>query len=161
MEGYLEEFHCRKEVFNQFRASKFIKKASKAFKMQYTLHKQEEWKSDPASNSLSVPATHRHVDEGQWQIMSKIPQHSLDELDLNFVQMHLLNHFSDHISQLGSMFNATSKLAPRAMTNQKQVYRRSNCDEGAFKMMQRYPKSRCFRIASWMQNIENILLMTK
>jgi len=48
MENYLEEFHCHKDVFCRFRASKSTKKVSEALKKQLTLDKQEERESDPA-----------------------------------------------------------------------------------------------------------------
>jgi hypothetical protein len=98
------------------------------------LDKQEEWESDPAWNNLSAAAKRRWVDEDKTQIESEIAQHLVDESDFNFVRMHLLNHFSDHICQLGNLFNVSSELPEKAMMDYKQVYRQSNRHEAAFQM---------------------------
>jgi hypothetical protein len=68
MENYLEEFHCHKDVFSRFRASKSTKKVQEALKKQLALDKQEERKSDPPWNNLSVAAKCCHVDEDKMQI---------------------------------------------------------------------------------------------
>jgi len=48
MENYLEQFHCHKDVFSRFRASKCTKKVLEASIKQLTFNKQEEWESDHA-----------------------------------------------------------------------------------------------------------------
>jgi len=83
------------------------------------LDKQEERESDPAWNNLSVAAKRRRVDEDKTQIESDIAQHLVDESDFNFVKMHLLNHFSDHIRQLGNLLNVSSELPEKAMMDLK------------------------------------------
>jgi len=103
MENYLEEFHHPKDVFSRFRASESTKKVPEALKRQLTMDKQEEWESDAAWNNLFAAAKHSRVDEDKTQIESDIAQHLVDESDFNFVKMHLLNHFSDHIRQLGNV----------------------------------------------------------
>jgi hypothetical protein len=103
IENYLEEFHCQKDIFSRFCSSKSTKKVLDTLKMQLTLDKQEEWESDPTWNKLSATANHRHVDEDKTQIGSEIAQHLVDKLVFNFVKMHLLNHFSDHIRQFGNL----------------------------------------------------------
>jgi len=110
MENYLEEFHCHKDVFSRFRASISTKKATEALKKQLTLDKQEERESDPTWNNLSATAKRRLVDEDKMQIESESAQYLVHESDFNFVKMHLLNHFSDHIRQLGNLSNISSEL---------------------------------------------------
>jgi hypothetical protein len=117
MENYLEEFHLHKDVFSRFRASKTTKKVSEALKKQLTLDKQEERESDPAWNNLSAAAKRRRIDEDKMQIESEIAQHLVDESDFNFVKMHLLKHFSDHICQLGNLLNISSEMPDKAIIN--------------------------------------------
>jgi hypothetical protein len=74
------------------------------------LDKQEEWESDPAWNNLSAAAKHHRVDEDKMPVESEIAKHLVDESDFNFVKMHLMTHFSDHIRQLGSLSNSSSEL---------------------------------------------------
>jgi len=83
-----------------------------------------------------VAAKHRRIDEDKTLIESDIAQYLVDELDFDFAKMHLLNHFSDHIRQLGNLLNASSELPERAMMDLKQVYRQSNRHEAAFQIVQ-------------------------
>jgi hypothetical protein len=55
------------------------------------------------------------------QIKSKIAQHLVDESDFNFVMMHLLNHYSDHVCQLGNRLNISFELQETAMMDLKHV----------------------------------------
>ena len=145
MENYLEEFHRHKDVFSRFRASKSTKKVSEALKKQLTLDKQEERESDPAWNNLSAAAKRRRVDEDKTQIESEIAQHLVDESDFNFVKMHLLNHFSDHIRQLGNLLNVSSELPEKAMMDLKQAYRQSNRHEAAFQILRTKARKEVFQ----------------
>jgi len=72
MENHLEEFHCQKDVFSRFRASKSTKNVLEALKKLLTLDKQEERESDPTWNNLSVAAKRRRVDEEKTKIESEI-----------------------------------------------------------------------------------------
>jgi hypothetical protein len=56
------------------------------------------------------------------QIKSEIAQYLVDESDFQFVIMHLLNHSSDDIRQLGNLFNVSSELPETARMNLKQAY---------------------------------------
>jgi len=46
--------------------------------------------------------------------------------------MHLLNHFSDHIRQLGNLLNVNSELPVKEMMDLKQPYRKSKRHEAMF-----------------------------
>jgi len=135
MENYLEEFHHHKDVFSRFRASKSTKQVLEALKKQLTLEKQEERESDPAWNILSADAKRRCIDEDETQIDSEIAQHLVDESDFNFVKMHLLDHFSDHICQLGNLWNVSSELPEKAMMDLTQAYWQSNHHEAALQIL--------------------------
>jgi len=136
LENYLEKFHCLKSIFHRLRASESTKKISEDLKKQLTLDKQEKRESDPTWNNLSAAAKCRHVDEDNTQIESEIAQNHLEESDFNFVEMHLLNHYSDHICQLGNLFNERSELTEKAMMNLKQAYQQSNRHDAGFHILQ-------------------------
>jgi len=110
MENYLQEFHCHNDISSRFCASKSTKITSEAKKKYLTLDKQKERESDPAWNNLSMAAEHCRVDEDKTQIELEIAQHLVEESDFNFVKMHFLNHFSDHIRQLANLLNGSSEL---------------------------------------------------
>jgi hypothetical protein len=80
------------------------------------------------------------------QIESEIAQHFVNESDLNFVKMHLLNHFSDHICQLHNLLNVTSELPEKVMMYFKEAYRQSNPHKVTF--CERKHKKKCFSIDS-------------
>jgi len=122
MENYLEEFHCHKNVFIPFHASKSTKRVSESLNKNIPLHIQVEQKSDPTWNNLSAAPQRRHIDEDKMQIESEIAQHLADESDFNFLMKHLLQHFSDYICQLGNLLNVSSELPEKAMMDIKQVY---------------------------------------
>jgi len=131
MVNYLDECYRHNDVFSQFRTIKSAKKVLEALKNQLTIDKQEEQKRDPARNNLSVDAKRRDVDEDNVQIESEIALHLANESDFNFVKMHLLNHFSDHIRQLGNLWNVSSNVPHKAVMDLTQAYRQSNCHEAA------------------------------
>jgi len=119
MEKYPDVYHLHKDVFSRFCASESTKKVSESLTMQLTFDKQKEQKSDPAWDNHSVAATRCCVHEDKMQMQSDIAQHVVDESDFNFVKMHLLNHFSEHILQLGNLFNASFELPERLMMDFK------------------------------------------
>jgi len=145
MENYLEEFHYHKDVFSRFRTSKSTKKVSEALKKQLTLDKQEERGSDPTWNDLSVAAKRSHVDENKMQIESEIAQHLVNKSDFNFVKMHLLSHFSDHICQLGNLLNVSSELPEKAIMHLKQADQQSNCHEAAILIVRMKAQKKVFQ----------------
>jgi len=135
MENYVEEFHRHKDVFSQFRASKSTKKALESLKKQLTLDKQDKQESQPAWNYLAVAAKRNQFDEDKMQIESEIEQHHVEESNFNFGKMRLLNHFSDHILQLGNLIDASSELPGRVMMDLEQAYQQSNRNEAAFHIL--------------------------
>jgi len=135
MENHLEDFDHHKDVFSWFCASKSSKMVLEALKKQLIFNKLEELDSDPAWNTLCVAAKRCCVDKDKLQIESEIAQHLVDELDFTFVKMLLLNHFSDHIRQLGNLINVCSKLPEKAIIDLKQVYWQLDRLEAAFQII--------------------------
>jgi len=145
MEHDPEEFHCHKDAFGVFSASKSTNKISEALKKQHTLDKQEEPESGPTWNNHSEAAKRCSVDEDETQIEAEIAQYLVDESDSNFVKMHLLNHFSDHICQLGNLLNASSELPERVMMDVKQAYRQSNRHDASFQIFRTKARKEVFQ----------------
>jgi len=144
-EIYLQEFHCHNDIFSRFRTSKSTKKVLEALKLQLTLVKQEERESDPAWNIPSAAAKHSCVDEDKTQIKLETAQYLVHQSDFNFVKMHLLNHRSDDIHQLGYLVNVSSELAGTAMMDLKQAYRQSTCHEAAIQIFKTKSRNKVFQ----------------
>jgi len=102
MQYYLEEFHCHKDVLSWFLASYSTKQDSEGLKHQLILDNHEVWEINPDCKNLSTTAMCVCVSEDIAKIQSEIAQHAVNELDFNFVTMHLLNHFFDSICQLSN-----------------------------------------------------------
>jgi len=132
IENDLEEFNHHEDVLSRFRASKSTLMVSDVWKKQLTLDKQEERESEPIWNNLFAPVQRHSVDQDKMRRVSKIAQNLADESDFNFVKMHLLNDFSDHICKLGNPLNASSELPEKAIMDYEHVYRQSNSHDAAF-----------------------------
>jgi len=59
--------------------------------------------------------------------------------------MHLLNHFSDHIRQLGNLWDVSSELLEGVMMDLQQVYQPSNGHEAAFPMLRMIAQKEVFQ----------------
>jgi len=121
MEKYLEELHHHKDVFSQFRTSQSTEKVTEAWKKHHTLDKQTEQESDPTWTNLSVAAKQHHVDEDTMQMKSEILQCLVDKSDFNFVKMHPLHHFIEHVHQLRNLSNASSEVPQTSMMDLQHV----------------------------------------
>jgi hypothetical protein len=106
-----------------------------SIKKQHTLDTPLPQKSDPAWNNLSAAAKHHCSDEVATQIESEIAQHLVNELDFNFVKMHLVNHVSDPIRQRGNLLNVSSELPDQEAMNFKQAYQQLTFHETTFQIL--------------------------
>jgi len=59
--------------------------------------------------------------------------------------MHLRNHFSDHIRQLGNLLNVSSELPDKAMMDHKEAYRHSDQHEAAFQILRKKAQKEVFQ----------------
>ena len=79
------------------------------------------------------------------QTKSEIEQHLVDESDFNFVKMHLLNQFSDHIRQLGNLLNISSELPENAVMDLEQAYQQSNLHDATFQILRTKAREEVFQ----------------
>ena len=61
------------------------------------------------------------------------------------MKMHILNHFSEHIHQLGNHLDVSSKLSAKAMTDLKQAYQQSNGPKSAFQIVRTKDQKKVFQ----------------
>ena len=92
-----------------------------------------------------MAAERRRVDQNRTQTELEIALHLVNESDFNFVKMHLLNHFSNHIRQLGNLLNVTSVHPEKVMVDLKQAYLQSNCQEAAFQVSRTNARQEAFQ----------------
>jgi hypothetical protein len=77
---------------------------------QLALDIEDELESGPAWNDLSMAAKRHRIDDYKAQVKAEFAQHLLDESDVIFVKMDLLNHIADHIRRLGNLLHVNSEL---------------------------------------------------
>jgi len=78
------------------------------------------------------------------QIKGKIEQHLVNESDFNFLMMHFLNHFCDHIYPLGNLLNVSSELPEKAIMDLRQAHQQSNRHKAAFQILQMCARKEVF-----------------
>lgn len=122
MENYLEQSHCQKDVHCSFGGSKSTKIVLEASKRQLTFDTQQAWETDPAWNNISATAKHCRILADIMQIEPETAQHLVDQSDFYFVIIYLLNHFPDHIQQVGNFQNIWFELPETAMMDHKHWY---------------------------------------
>jgi len=132
----LGDVHCQTVDFRPVSKSKSGRQVSVVLSTQHTFDTQGEHEAKPGSNNPSTAAKSRPLDEAEIQIKSEIAQHLVNELDVNFVNLHLLNFFSYNIQQLGNLLNPVSEHPERACIEHKLLYQQPNCVEATFLTIQ-------------------------
>jgi len=145
MAQYQEGFFCHKDVFSRFHVSISATTNSEALRKQICFNKREEQESDPTWNNLGVSAKHRHIDHNKMEMGKLFTHHLGDISDFNFLKMHLLNHFSDHIWQLGNLGNASAELPERTMMDLNHVYWQWHHHEVAWWILRTNAQQEVFR----------------
>jgi hypothetical protein len=116
-----------------------------ALNTQPPLDKQKVQESDCSLKNFCMAKKYHHVDENKTQIKSDIAHHLVDESDFELLNMHLLNHFSNHICRIGKPFNVLSELPEQGMLDFKQAYQHSSCHEPAFRILQMKGRNKVFQ----------------
>jgi len=97
MQEYLDRFHRMKDIFLKFRVSKRTR--AKGDKQRKELRHQRAQSNMRVAPSKRCRRLGHNRDEENEPRMDMIHTES----DFNFVKMHLLSHFSDHIRQFGNI----------------------------------------------------------
>jgi hypothetical protein len=129
MEGYLANFHCSKEVFACFCATKSKKTVAEALRKQQSKDLRLGRESEPGWRSLWNTAKTHRIEQDRQTIKFEVQANLSEKSDFNFIRMHLLTHFSHHIRPLGDLSNVSSKLPEHAMMDIKGACPISNRNE--------------------------------
>jgi len=102
MEKYMQQFHKTKDVFLRYRAGKVAKAkadmVSKGLNTQTTAHRLEE-----KANRCTAAQKARALAEDREEHTYLVNQALVEDSHFNFPKIHLLMHWSDQISQYGSL----------------------------------------------------------
>jgi len=131
-----------------------------ALKNHVTFNNLDKQDSDSAGNNLSTAAKRCQVDNNQKHMEWEVAQYIVDKSDLDYVIIHLMNHFPDHISQLAIILNASCELQERVMMDLKQAYQESTQNEVAIQIMQMNARKVLFQYGELHEMaVNNIVLM--
>jgi len=126
MEDYLNDFHAHKHVFHRFRAGKSAKKDARELKAQLTVDMKTQRESELTWNKLSKAAKCRREDDDKVEVEKQIEASLKEDSHFNFIKMHLLTHFAEHIRELGNLSNFTAELSESCHRDLKEAFRHSN-----------------------------------
>jgi len=85
-----------------------------------------ECDSDPAWNKSSAGAMYCRDHQNKTPIDSDIAPYLVEASDINIAKIYILNHFSDHIRQLGNLSKTSPELPENGMIDLKKAYRQWN-----------------------------------
>src|SRR4051812_40177793 len=144
--GYLVAFHKHKDIFKEFCKDKAtarrVREVKKGIMESHSKvhHHLRATGSSATQRQRIGDAQERELDEAIEAIYEK-------EVDFNFIKIHLLSHFRDHVRCFG---NVTMYSTEWGETNHKQIikegYRRSNKNDATFQILNSYARLDSFRI---------------
>ena len=101
METYLRTFHRTKDIFLDFRTTKAI--CAQAERQDRELRELIANADRTAGAAGSTPNRPQRMDEAQIERANQWAELIPRENHLNFIKMHYLNHFLQHVRRFGSV----------------------------------------------------------
>jgi len=133
MEEYLDQFHRMKDILLEFRVSKRTR--AKVDNQRKELRHQRAQSNMRVAPSLRRRRVEDHRDEENELRMDMIHTES----HFNFVKMHLLSHFSEHIHQFGNIPMYSTKFGELAHKKHiKNGWRHSNKNDVELQILHSY-----------------------
>ena len=143
MEDYDNRFHKTKDIFLEFRISKQTK--AKADELRKELRRQRTLVNQLVARSRGSRVREQLEDrqEKNDQCMDLI--HAISHF--NFIKMHIIIHFREHIYQFGNIPMYSTKFGELAHKEQiKDGYRRSNKIDAARQILRSYGQHHAIRM---------------
>ena len=146
LEQYLKAFHDYKDVFKEYWKDK-----STGRKIREVTARIRNENCDVLNQhrlqGLTATQRRRIADEQHQQLEGVVADIYDEDVDFNFVKIHLLSHFADHIRRFGNiqMYSTESgETSHKAMI--KEGYRRSNKNDASYQILRTYAKLDGFKI---------------
>jgi len=141
MEDYAERFHETKDIFLEFRVSK--RTQTKADEQRRELRRQRTLVERSNGKSARRRILEQDREEENDQRMDLIHAES----NFNFIKMHLISHFRDHIYQFGNIPMYSTEFGELAHKEQiKDGWRRSNKIDAARQILSSYGRQHAIRM---------------
>ena len=155
LEQYLKAFHDHKDVFKEYRRDK-----STARKVREVTARIRGENTEILNQHRLAGATaakrRRIADEQHRDLDGMIADIYDEDVDFNFVKIHLLSHFGDHIRRFGNIqMYSTESRETNHKTMIKEGYRRSNKSDASHQILRTYARLDSFKIHE--MNIQAVL----
>jgi len=149
MEHYLDQFHRMKGIFLDFRVTKDT--LAKVDEQRREIRHQKTPMSQPVT-----PSNRRRIRDDDREEEHELRMDLIHrEWHFNFIKIHLLSHFSDHIRQFGNIPMYSTELGELAHKEQiKDGWRRSNKNDAARQIVHSYSRQHAIRIR--LLNLESL-----
>ena len=139
MEMYLRTFHRTKDIFLKFCRTKAIRAQAEC--QDQELREQIANAMRTAGAAGSTPNRRRRMDEAQIKRAYQWAELIQQKNHFNFIKMHYLNHFVQHVRRFGSVPIYSTDIGELAHKEQiKKGYRRSNKNHAARQILAQYSK---------------------
>jgi hypothetical protein len=137
MELYLRTFHRTKDIFLEFRTTKAVR--TQAERQDRELRERMANAHRTAVGTGSAAKRRRPAGEVRIERANQWAELIQRENHFNFIKMHYLNHFVQHVRRFGSVPMYSTDIGELAHKEQiKEGYRRSNKNEAARQILAHY-----------------------
>jgi len=141
MEEYLDQFHRMKDIFLEFRVTK--RTQAKVDKQRKEIRRQRTLMPERVATSPRRCMPDDDRDEEDELPMDMIHGKS----HFNFIKMHLLSHFCDHIRQFGNIPIYSTEIGELAHQTQiNEVWRQSNKNDAVCQIIHSYGRQHSIRM---------------
>ena len=141
MEQYLDRFHATKDIFLEFRVSKRTRAKVDDQRRELRQQRTEVNQTLAGSKRRRVQAQDRDEENDRRMELIHAESH------FNFIKMHLLSHFRDHIYQFGNIPMYSTEFGELAHKEQiKDGWRRSNKNDAARQILHSYGRQHEIRM---------------
>ena len=139
METYFGTFYRTKDIFLEFSTTKAIR--AQAERQGRELRERIANADINAGTAGSAPNRRRRIGETRIERANQWAELIQRENDINFIKMHYLNHFVQHVRRFGSVPMYSTNIGELAHREQiKEDYRRSNKNHAARQILAQYSK---------------------
>jgi len=140
MPEYLQQFHRTKDVFLRYQASKVTKAkadmVSKELTAQTTAGRLEE-----KANGRTAAQKACALAEDREEHAYLVNQALVEDSNFNFTKIHLLMHWSNQISQYGSLPQFSTEICEASHKPLKKAYCRSNYIDSILQIIKGYDRA--------------------
>jgi len=149
MEDYLDQFHKLKDIFLEFRVTK--RTQDKVDKQRKEIRRQRALVIERVAPSLR----RRMRDDNRQEENNLCLDLARGQSHFNFIKMHLLSHFCDHIRQFGNIPMYSTEIGELAQKTQiKDGWHQSNKNDAARQIVDSYGRQHAIRMR--LLNLESL-----